>query len=111
MSGCLHNRIRVVSWASAGDVRRIAVAAARRWPWKYMRFAAEYESMPGRGLYNIEHDAHEAINLIDLLPQQAAEMDELLSGYVGRVTGGGPDPLKEQEITHAMTAPEARTKY
>lgn len=85
--------------------------AAMRWPWKYMRFEEPYDSMPKRGLYNLEHDPGEHINVVDSLPRPAAEMDELLNEYVQRVTKGGTDPLKEQEITHHMIPPDAWTKY
>jgi len=85
--------------------------AVMKWPWKYMRFEADYESMPKRSLFHLETDPHEVINLIDYLPDQANSLDQALNECVARATRGRPDPLKAQDVSKRLAPPEAATRY
>jgi len=67
--------------------------------WKYTRMEETLFSVPARGLFDLEQDPLETENLVDALPQQAAELDALLNEYVAAHTEGRPDPLLVQPIT------------
>jgi len=73
-------------------------------PWKYLRFEEHCDSMPARGLHNLEDDPEEVVNLVDLLPDVAASLNEKLDGYIAEVTRSSGDPLKAQPITHPLTS-------
>jgi len=85
--------------------------AVMKWPWKYIRCELDWDAMPRRCLFNLEHDPGEHINVADMLPRDAQDMDELCVEYAARVARGGPDPLLEQDITHSFPPPEGWTKY
>jgi arylsulfatase len=72
-------------------------------PWKCMRFEDQWDSMPRKSLYNLEDDPKEEVNLVDLLPETAASLNEKLDVCIDEVTRGAGDPLKEQPITHPIT--------
>ena len=64
-----------------------------------MRMEEHLVSMPGRGLFDLEEDPLETVNLADERPDVADEMDALLEAYIRSVTRGGRDPLLEQPVS------------
>ena len=76
--------------------------AVLSWPWKYMRMEAQYNSMAPKCLYNLKEDPMETRNLSDVKEEVVDRMDLLIDKHIARTTGGGPDPLKVQEITSSI---------
>lgn len=82
-----------------------------RGPWKYLRMESPQAAMPMRSLYNLTEDPQEQLNVADMMPDVAQDLDSVLSDYVSRTTGKRADPLLEQALTHPVVPPESYTKY
>jgi choline-sulfatase len=85
--------------------------ALTEWPWKYTRFEAPTDGMPRRGLYHLERDPAEQVNLVDWLRSEADRLDTIMEDAVDGLTGDKPDPLRRQEISRSPALSPDAIRY